>query len=222
MRARAWHHGRSIGRSSARALMLAALLAAGGCRKDMRDQPRLNPLTESDFFIDGSASRLLPANTIARDHLRTEEPFFTGKADGTFVQELPVPVTADLLLRGRQRFEIYCTPCHDRAGTGNGIVVQRGFKQPRAYHDPALRSQPVGYYFDVITHGFGTMPDYAAQVSVADRWAIVAYIRTLQLSQHAGAEVLTAEDRARLDAGPALAEADAHGAANEQQHGQHE
>jgi len=194
------------------ALLLAALLlVAGGCRRDMRDQPRLNPLTASKFFADGSASRPLLTNTVAYGHLRTDTPWFTGMTNGQFISELPPEVTLDmaLLQRGQERFGIFCTPCHDRAGSGLGMIVRRGYKQPRSYHDPALRSMPPGYFFNVISHGFATMPDYSAQVPVADRWAIVAYIRALQLSQQASTNLLTTEDLALLDSpgGPASAPA---------------
>jgi hypothetical protein len=167
----------------------------------MRDQPRLNPLTASTFFADGSASRPLITNTVAYGHLRTDIPWFTGMTNGQFISELPPEVTLDmaLLQRGQERFGIFCTPCHDRAGSGLGMIVRRGYKQPRSYHDPALRSMPPGYFFNVISHGFATMPDYSAQVPVADRWAIVAYIRALQLSQQASTNLLTTEDLALLD-----------------------
>ncbi|MDA0577376.1 MAG: cytochrome c [Verrucomicrobia bacterium] len=182
-------------------LLLPLLLVAGGCRQDMRDQARLNPLAASDFFSDGSASRPLLTNTIARGHLTLDTPWFTGKTNGQFVTEFPCEVDEALLRRGQERFGIYCTPCHDRAGTGDGMIVRRGFIKPRSYHDPLLRAQPHGYYFDVITHGFGNMSDYAAQVPIADRWAIVAYIRALQVSQHATADLLQDEDRALLASG---------------------
>jgi mono/diheme cytochrome c family protein len=184
--------------------LLLVALAAAGCRQDMRDQARYKPLAASPFFADGRASRPLPPHTIARGHLRTEDSWFTGRiADATntaFVQRAPVDVTAELLRRGQERFGIYCTPCHDRVGTGRGMIVRRGYTQPRSLHDPRLRAQPDGYYFDVMSNGFGNMPDYAAQVPIADRWAIVTYIRVLQLSQNAPADALTDEDRAALDA----------------------
>lgn len=209
------------------ALLLA--LAGAGCRQDMRDQSRLNPLTGSRFFTDGQASRLPVEHTIARDHLRGDEPWFTGKTNGVFVNEVPRGVAVDLPLleRGRERFGIYCTPCHDAAGTGQGMIVQRGFTQPRSYHDPQVRAQPLGYYYDVMTRGFGNMPDYAAQVPVADRWAIATYIRALQVSQHMELDALPDADRQaylaglsaqQAEAAAAAAAAGAHGAGHGQGH----
>ncbi|MCE9613490.1 MAG: cytochrome c [Lentisphaerae bacterium] len=203
-----------------RGMLLALLLAAGGCRQDMRDQPKLKPLAANRFFADGAASRPLVEHSVARGHLTLDTPWFTGKENGQFVTNLPVAVDMALLQRGQERFGIYCTPCHGRAGTGEGMVVQRGYFPPRSYHDAQLRGQPVGYYFDVITRGFGNMPDYAAQVPVEDRWAIVAYIRTLQLSQYADIAALPEEDRAPLLAPPAVAPVET--TADASNHGHHE
>jgi mono/diheme cytochrome c family protein len=122
---------------------------------------------------------------VARGQLNEDEVLYTGKSGAAFATAVPVPVDAALVARGRQRYGIYCTPCHGLAGKGDGMVVRRGYRKPMSFHEQRLRDQPVGYFFDVITNGFGAMPDYAAQVPVKDRWAIVSYIRALQLSQHA-------------------------------------
>ena len=161
------------------------LFAAAGCRQDMHDQPRYRPLRASAFFEDTSSARPLVEGTIARGTLQTDAAFFTGKNGAMLVNELPFPVTQAVLDRGQERFNIYCTPCHDATGSGNGLVVQRGYPRPQTYHSDRLRNVEVGYFFDVMTNGFGRMPDYRAQISPRDRWNIVAYIRALQLSQHA-------------------------------------
>ena len=190
---------------------LIALVAVGGfgamgCRQDMHDQPKLKPYRSSEFFADGSGMRALPAHTVARGSLREDAYFFTGRlADGSMATELPMPMTRALLERGRNRFNIYCTPCHGQVGDGRGMVVRRGYKQPTSYHDERLRQVPIGYFFDVMTNGFAVMPSYAPQLPPEDRWAIAAYIRALQLSQHVDASTLTAEQRAALDAPPAAA-----------------
>ena len=197
-------------RAAAWALGLAALAVAAGCRQDMHDQPRIEPLAENRFFADGSGARPIPANTVARGLLRENTPFETGQsADGSLLAESPLPVTRELLVRGRDRFEIFCAPCHGRTGEGDGMVVRRGYKQPSSYHVDRLRMAPIGYFYYVVSNGFGVMPSYAAQISPADRWAIVAYLRTLQLSRHFDATKLSADERARLDAPPS-AERDAH------------
>lgn len=164
-------------------LAAAALLA--GCRRDMQDQPKYIPLRPSSFFADGRSERPLVEGTVARGHLNADAAFYTGKVDGKPLETFPFPVTPAVLERGQERFNIYCAPCHDRLGTGNGMIVRRGYRHPPSYHIDRLRQVPVGYLFDVITNGLGAMPDYAAQVDPRDRWAIVAYVRALQLSQHA-------------------------------------
>jgi mono/diheme cytochrome c family protein len=156
-----------------------------GCRQDMHDAPRYEAYEKSDFFSDQRSARPLIEGTVARGHLDEDEVLHTGKSGGTFAAQLPLPIDMALLQRGRQRYQIYCTPCHGLAGNGDGMVVRRGYRKPTSFHDDRLRAQPVGYFFDVMTNGFGAMPDYAAQVPMRDRWAIVAYIRALQLSQHA-------------------------------------
>ena len=176
-----------------------ACLVLAGCRQDMHDAPSYDPLQASAFFPNGQASRLPVANTVARGHLHEDEQLLTGKVDGQFVAEFPIPVTAEVMARGRERFTVFCTPCHGATGEGTGMIVQRGFRQPPSYHEERLRTVPVGYFFDVMTNGFGAMQDYASQVPVADRWAIAAYIRALQLSQRATLADVPADRRGDLD-----------------------
>lgn len=166
-------------------LGLALLLACASvaCRHDMQDQPKYIPLRASDFFPDDRSARPIPEGTVARGELRADKVFFTGKSGNQFVDQLPFPVTRQLLERGEERFNIYCTPCHGRLGNGLGMIVRRGFKRPPSYHTDRLRQMPIGYFYDVITNGFGAMQDYSAQVAPRDRWAIAAYIRVLQYSQ---------------------------------------
>ena len=156
-----------------------------GCRIDMHVQPKVLPLSKSDFFEDGRGSRSLVPGTIARGQLRDDPYLYTGMIDGKPGDMMPFAATREVLERGRERYNIYCAPCHSRIGDGNGMIVQRGFRRPPSYHTPALRQAPLGHFYDVITNGFGAMPDYSAQVPVNDRWAIAAYIRVLQLSQNA-------------------------------------
>lgn len=175
---------------------LLALAAGMGCRQDMFNQPKVKPLAESDFFADGGAARPRVPDTVARGDLVGDRAFATGLGpDGRFVSDLPVPLTKKLIERGRERYDIFCSPCHGRTGDGHGMIVRRGFKAPSSYHIDRLRRQPIGYFFDVMTHGFGQMSEYASQVPPADRWAIAAYIRALQLSQHAPLGDLPARDR---------------------------
>lgn len=201
------------------ALVVAlAALAAGGCRQDMHNQPKYQPFEASELFPDGAASRPLVEGTVARDMLRDDSRLYRGmEADGSFVAEMPLPVTAELVGRGRQRFEIYCSPCHGRDGDGQGMIVSRGFKQPQSFHGERLVSSQDGYFYDVITNGFGQMSSYASQVKPHDRWAIVSYIRALQLSRRAPADLLTAEERQRLAAAPTPAP-EAPAAAAEESH----
>jgi mono/diheme cytochrome c family protein len=187
-------------------LVVAGCAFLAGCRQDMHDAPRYDPLEASTFFADGRGSRTLVANTVARGMLREDEHLYQGKIDGQLTDVFPMPVTAEVMARGRERFNVFCSPCHGRTGQGNGMVVQRGFRAPPSFHQERLRSAPVGYFFDVQTHGFGAMPDHAAQVPVADRWAIAAFIRALQFSQRATIDDVPADRRAELDA-PTPAEA---------------
>jgi mono/diheme cytochrome c family protein len=158
---------------------------AAGCRQDMHDQPKFIPLRASDFYSDQRSARPIVDGTVARGLLGEDELLETGKVNGQPATDFPFPVTAQVLARGRERYDIFCAPCHDRTGRGDGMVVRRGYRQPPSYHIDRLRQAPVGHFFDVITNGFGAMPDYKEQVPVRDRWAIIAYIRALQLSEHA-------------------------------------
>ena len=156
-----------------------------GCREDMQNQPKVLPLRESDFYADKRSERPLIEGTVAQGHLDADTYFYTGKVGNSDGDYMPFPATAEVLARGQQRFNIYCSPCHGETGEGNGMIVQRGYKRPPSYHSERLRKAPIGYFFDVMTNGFGAMPDYAEQVTPRDRWAIAAYIRALQLSQNA-------------------------------------
>jgi hypothetical protein len=166
-------------------LMLLFLLA--GCRTDMQDQPRFNPLRKSDFYADQRSSRPVVVGTVARGQLRDDTYFYTGMIGNQPGNVMPFPVTRDVLARGQERYNIYCSPCHSELGDGNGMIVQRGYRRPPSYHTDRLRQAPLGHFYDVITNGFGAMPDYASQIAPRDRWAIIAYIRALQYSQNAPA-----------------------------------
>lgn len=187
-----------------RAVLLA--LAAGmagvlACRNDMADQPKLKPLARSGFFPDDRASRPLVEDTVPRGPLRADTLLETGKQNGAIADVFPFPVTAAVLERGQQRFDIFCSVCHGLTGDGDGMVVQRGFKRPPSFHADRLRQAPAGHFFDVMTNGFGAMYDYRSRISPEDRWAIVAYIRALQLSQHAGLADVPEQERAKLEGG---------------------
>jgi hypothetical protein len=184
------------------ALLAAALLPAllAGCRQDMHNQPKFKAFAKNPFFADDRASRPLVPGVVPREHLNEDEAFFGGVSAGAPVATNPLGTGRDVLLRGQERYNIYCTPCHDRVGTGQGMIVQRGYKQPPSFHDPRLRAVPDGYFFQVMTNGYGTMPAYAAQVPPRDRWAIVAYIRALQLSQNATLADVPADEQAKLGA----------------------
>jgi len=183
-----------------RALGLIAVMALSlvACRRDMGHQAYHRPLDASVVFADGRASRPLPANTIARGQLREDELFFTGHVDGKPVDLFPEPVTEAMIERGRQRFDIYCAVCHGRTGEGNGMIVRRGFPTPPSFHIDRLRAAPPGHFVEVISNGFGLMYSYASRVEPADRWAIAAYIRALQLSQHAGLDDAAPQERSKL------------------------
>lgn len=180
------------------ALGLAVAVAAGCSRRmDMYDQPRYEVYEASGQYPDGRASREFPAGTVARGQLRDDNLYYKGMEDTAFARTFPMPVTREVLLRGQERYAIFCTPCHDSGGHGKGMVVRRGFKQPTSLHIERLLAAAPGYYFDVITNGFGQMSGYASQVPVDDRWAIAAYVRALQLSQNARLADLPADERAR-------------------------
>ncbi len=169
---------------------MAALLFVAGCRQDMQNQPKLIPQRGSEMFADHRGARPQVVNTVARGQLREDSYFYTGVVQGAngYREEqnlMPFPVTMEVLERGQERFNIYCTPCHSRVGNGLGAIVQRGYKPAANLHDQVRLAQPVSHYFYVMTHGYGAMPDYSAQLTPVDRWAVAAYIRALQLSQAA-------------------------------------
>jgi mono/diheme cytochrome c family protein len=174
----------------------------------MHSAPRYDPLASSTVFPKGSSAQPIVEGTVSRElnvldrevlgGLREDDHLYTGKANGEIATTFPFAITAADLDRGQERFDIYCSPCHGRTGEGRGMVVQRGYRQPPSYHIDRLRKVPVGYLFDVITNGFGAMPDYAAQIPADDRWAIVAYVRALQLSEHATLADVPAADREKL------------------------
>jgi mono/diheme cytochrome c family protein len=178
-------------------LVLGAV--ASGCRQDMHDQPNYQPLEESAFFGDALSARPTVEGTVARGHLDADTLLYDGKVDGAVATVFPFPVTQEVMDRGQERFNVYCSPCHGETGMGDGMIVRRGYRRPPSYTEDRLLEAPVGHFFDVITNGFGAMPDYAAQVRPTDRWAIVAYIRALQLSAHATIDDVPAANRADLD-----------------------
>ncbi|MBV9105775.1 MAG: cytochrome c [Verrucomicrobia bacterium] len=178
------------------ALVLSVI--STGCRKGMVNQQYLKPLAEEEFFKDGSASRPIPPHTVARSHLNEDAHFFEGKIDGRLVTTFPAPVTREMIAHGREGFDIYCAVCHGRTGAGDGMIVQRGFPPPPSLHEERLRQAPVGHFFDVITNGYGIMYPYASRVTAADRWAIIAYIRALQLSQHSTLDDVEPAEREHL------------------------
>jgi mono/diheme cytochrome c family protein len=180
---------------------LGLLVLVAGCRQDMHDAPRYDPYERSIVFPKGTSAQPLVAGTVPRGHLAEDQALSTGKVNDEPVNEFPFPISRADLDRGEVRFNIYCAPCHGRTGEGNGMAVQRGFRQPPTYHQDRLRQVPLGYLFDVITNGFGQMPDYRVQVDVDDRWRIVAYIRALQLSQMARASDIPADEMQRLQSG---------------------
>jgi mono/diheme cytochrome c family protein len=187
-------------RRTGRALAVGGLLLlSAACRQDMHDQPSYSALEESTFFADGQASRPLVEGTVAVGQLNEDALLHTGKEGDENATVFPFPVTEEVMARGQERFNIYCSPCHGRTGQGDGMIVRRGYRRPPPLADDRLREQPPGHFFDVITNGFGAMPDYAAQIRAADRWAIVAYVRALQLSAHATLDEVPAAERSKLD-----------------------
>ncbi len=170
---------------SALIVVIIVALTGSACRQDMHDQPKYTPLRSTAFFGDVRSARPLVAGTVARGQLHEDAFLETGKIGNADATIFPFPVDGAVMARGRERFEIFCAPCHGRTGTGDGMVVQRGYRRPPTYHDDRLRNAPIGHFVDVIANGFGAMPDYSDEVNARDRWAIAAYIRALQLSQHA-------------------------------------
>jgi len=180
-------------------LLPLTLLLVLGCRQKMANQPRYDSLEPSDFFADGMSARPRLAGTVARGELVTDPFLSTGKIGGQVADGFPFPVDKAVIDRGEQRFNIYCGQCHGRTGDGNGMIPSRGYRRPPSFHTETLRTAKTGHFFDVMTNGFGAMPPYATMIPPRDRWAIVAYIRALQLSQHAPLADVPAEDRAKLD-----------------------
>jgi hypothetical protein len=185
-------------RAALGALLLAPLSSLAGCRLDMHVQPKYKPLAPTDFFGDGRSARPVVEGTVARGHLRLDEHLYTGKVNGQPATTFPFPITRKDLERGQERFQIYCTPCHDASGTGRGMIVMRGFPQPPSYHIDRLREAPVGHFFDVITNGLGNMYGYESRVTPEDRWRIIAYVRALQLSQSATLDDVPPAERQKL------------------------
>ncbi len=189
--------------NAARMLHLLALgcgaLAVTGCHHNMYNQPKLLPDQQNLYFPKEQVDRQPVPHTVARGAFNDGSTFYTGLANGTLATTFPVPVTAELVSRGREMFDINCSACHGRDGYGDGMIVQRGFPQPPSFHSDRLRSAPVGHFFDVITEGYGVMYPFGSRINPGDRWAIVSYIRALQFSQHAPAAQLDDEDRAQLE-----------------------
>jgi mono/diheme cytochrome c family protein len=207
-------------------LFVTCITLTIGCQQDMARQPKYKPLQESDQFADHRSSRPLEPGTVPRGYLRADAYLYSGLEEtnvspswisalvgsdnpwaavaltapnAKLVDEFPFPVTEEVMDRGQERFNIYCAVCHDRIGTGNGRIVQRGYVKPPSYHTERLRKAPVGHFFEVITHGYGAMPDYATQIPPADRWAIIAYVRALQESQNSRIDDVPADERKRLE-----------------------
>lgn len=188
-------------RSPSLALVAAVMLLGAACRQDMHNQPKAKPQSKSGFFADGRTARLPVEGTVAQGDLREDDHLYKGKVDGKFATNFPFAIDAVVLERGHERYNIFCSPCHGQTGLGNGMVVQRGHKIPPSYHIERLRNEMPGYWFDVITNGYGAMYGYAAQIPVKDRWAIAAYIKALQLSRFATLEQIPEADREAVLAG---------------------
>ncbi|HEV8231280.1 MAG TPA: cytochrome c [Thermoanaerobaculia bacterium] len=189
----------------ARTMPFALSILAAACRQEMYDQPKYQPLEKSSFFSDSRSSRPVVEGTVARGMLdAVAAPIPPGGAPGAaaLATTLPMPLTRELVSRGRERYDIFCSPCHDRTGGGEGMVVRRGYRPPPSLHIDRLRDAPIGHFYDVMTRGLGAMPDYAQQVPPADRWAIAAYLRALQLSQRALIADVPREERAKLEGQP--------------------
>ena len=195
----------SVARASSRRRAVVRswlLVLAGlgvGCRQDMHDQPRYSPLEASGFFADGRSAREPVEGTVARGFLKEDDLLYRGLHEGEATTVFPFPVTADTMERGREMFDAFCSPCHVRTGVGDGVVVQRGFTRPPDLTSEQVRESPLGHFFNVITNGIGAMPDHAAQIKAADRWAIVAYLRALQLAGSATIDDVPPSERGRLD-----------------------
>lgn len=192
--------------------VVASLLVLVGCRQDMQDQPYYEPFEKSEFFERGLVNQPIPAGTVARGLLKEDTHYWFGRNDaGALVETLPERFewTPEMLARGQERYEIFCSVCHDQSGSGRGMIVQRGFKQPQPLYEDRLVDMPIGYFYDVITNGFGIMPSYATQVRTDDRWAIAAYIRVLQQSQ--GRRLDSLPEDVRREFLDAVGASDSHG-----------
>ena len=185
-------------------------MSGAACRQDMHDAPRYDPLEASLVFPKGSSAQPLVEGTVARGQLHEDTLLYTGKNGNAPADVFPFAITRDDLDRGQERFNIYCSPCHGRTGEGNGMVVQRGYRQAANFHIDRLRMMPVGYYIDVMTNGFGVMPDYRAQITVDDRWRIAAYVKALQLTHSGAAGDVPAAELDRLRSGKAAEPASSH------------
>jgi len=197
---------------------LAAMFAITGCRQDMHDQPKFIPLRSNTFYPDQRSARYPIPGTVPRleptsdksvpsvdvEQLDPASYFLSGKHGNAFGSEMPFKLTHEVMARGRERYNIYCTPCHAYVGDGNGMIVQRGYKHPPSFHEQRLKNAPVGYIYSIMSNGFGAMPDYSAQIHPADRWAIAAYIKALQRSQSAGEADVPEGDRKDLKASEPL------------------
>ncbi|HEY0792254.1 MAG TPA: cytochrome c [Chthoniobacterales bacterium] len=181
-----------------------AVVALGvlGCRQEMRTDSRLKPYQETPFFADRNSSRPLVDGVVARGEAQADDFFYAGQINGHLVRGFPAPVTMDQLKVGQERYNIYCSVCHGITGTGDGMIVQRGFPRPPSLHEERLREAPEGHFFNVITHGYGAMYSYASRVEPAERWAIIAYIRALQLARNAKLDDLRPEEQPRLSPQP--------------------
>jgi hypothetical protein len=191
-------------RTDVRRMVLVAALAAlgfagAGCHRDMRDQPKYKPFEASDFFADGRSVRPVVEGTVARGQLRADSLLYSGRVGKEPADLFPFTVTREVVLRGRERYDIFCAPCHDYTGSGRGMIALRGHRLPPSFHDQRLKDAAAGYFFGVITNGFGVMYDYAAQITPEDRWAIVAYIRALQAAGSASVNDVPPAERASLD-----------------------
>ncbi len=196
----------SRGKGALLALAAVLVIAAAGCKRvgpdwqQMGIQPKYDPLEPSAFFADGMSARPRLPGTVARGELSVDPYLETGKINGQDGDGFPFPITPEVMNRGHERFDIYCSECHGRLGDGNGMIPSRGFRRPPSYHTDVLRNAKTGHFFDVMTNGFGAMPPYKSQVPVRDRWAIAAYIRALQLSQMATVNDVPPADRGKLGA----------------------
>ncbi len=178
--------------------LIALAVLSSSCRQDMHDQPKLEPYEASTFFADGRASRPVVAGTVARGALEEDEHLFQGRVAGKLADTFPFEITREEMLAGRRGYEVFCAPCHDGTGGGNGMIVERGMLRPPSFHVERLRAAPPGHFFDVITNGFGVMYDYSDRIAPRERWAIVAYVRALQRSQNATLDDVPADRRASL------------------------